>query len=128
MSTLVHGTNTAYTGSGGKRPRKGCRCARCREAHRVWTAERRATVKLPPPEHPAHGTRGGYDYYQCRCSRCVAASRAARRDYYQRNRDAVLARAHDRYLRKKTGGGAVVVETTFGTVSKATTGEGEKAE
>jgi hypothetical protein len=93
---IVHGTNTAYVGG---RTKKGCRCAECREAHRVHVANHRATVKLPPPGHPAHGTRNGFDYYACRCQACGLAHAAALREYYTRDLDRSRARGREKYRR-----------------------------
>ena len=60
------GTHNAYSHGG--------RCESCREAHRVYVAERRK--KALADGTLTHGKRGTFDA-GCRCEQCVNARRAA---------------------------------------------------
>jgi hypothetical protein len=52
---------------------------------------RRCRENGPPPSTP-HGTRSGYDSYQCRCCFCFMAKSLANRDYRRRRaREASLS-------------------------------------
>jgi hypothetical protein len=63
-----HGTTSNYT--------LGCRCGFCREAVRVYAAERAALrAKSSIPDHVRHGTRNTYVRWCCRCSDCREANR-----------------------------------------------------
>lgn len=54
----------------------GCRCDKCREAHRVRHAASRAALAARPRDQVPHGTSGGYDNWLCRCEKCTAAKKA----------------------------------------------------
>lgn len=65
---------------------KGCRCAPCTDAHRVYRnrlrAERRTT---PLPATVEHGKAATYGNWGCRCQPCRAAHAVVmRRDYERR--------------------------------------------
>lgn len=80
-----------------------CRCDEGREQHRLRIAERRAFWRTQPLPvgHAAHGTRRGYDHYQCRCQPCRSAKATDRRkgNYADYNR-ALLFRRNKSRLRK----------------------------
>jgi len=46
---------------------------------------------------PEHGTRTRYTRYRCKCELCVAAERAYKRDYRERNRARIRAYAREHY-------------------------------
>ena len=72
-----HGTNTGYG--------YGCRCDRCKEAHRLYGREiheRHKEELLNDPTDPRHGTTTGYSY-GCRCERCRAAVSKYAKAYYK---------------------------------------------
>jgi hypothetical protein len=75
-----HGTVTGYSNH-------DCRCASCREAWRVWSAQRRRRRGVPTwAEHVAalpkrkHGRRGTYAK-GCRCDECREAERLYMQKY-----------------------------------------------
>lgn len=61
-----HGTHSTYS--------RGCRCEGCREAHRIYTAQRRAVALAEGTL--SHGLRGTYDA-GCRCQKCRDAKHVA---------------------------------------------------
>lgn len=61
-----HGTDTGYV--------YGCRCDRCREAHRL----------SKPKSNINHGTQWAYEHYKCRCRKCVKAIRIVWRENKRR--------------------------------------------
>lgn len=61
-----HGTERGYSA--------GCRESCCREAHRIYSAEKKqARIARGIPDY-AHGTLNGYVNYDCRCDKCQIAS------------------------------------------------------
>lgn len=74
----AHGTRTRYVA--------GCRCDECREANRIYVADRRRRRGGAAAEYasrkarglaaddPRHGTRLGYNGWGCRCQPCRAAN------------------------------------------------------
>jgi len=71
----THGTAGTYG--------RGCRCAECREAWRVYSVARRAVraeLLRDDPTLVAHGRASTYDNWGCRCDECrVAGSEVVRR-------------------------------------------------
>lgn len=69
----------------------GCRCAQCREGHRISRAElvaaRRERLLADPTVRP-HGVANTYTNWGCRCEPCRAACRA---------REAAPDRRRDRF-------------------------------
>jgi hypothetical protein len=64
---------------------KGCRCADCREAHRLYFAKQRAKWAKDPSaaDRAGHGKPSTYKNYSCRCEPCTrehSAYLAAGRD------------------------------------------------
>jgi len=70
---------------------KGCRCADCRNAHRIDAAERRArwATTSAGADHAGHGKASTYRNYRCRCTACTAANSRANKDYRARLRQRV---------------------------------------
>jgi AraC-like DNA-binding protein len=70
---------------------RGCRCSACRRANAdsmdARIAERRG-VGLPTGD-PRHGTGVGYNYWGCRCDRCIEAHSARCLAYYHRRAKSV---------------------------------------
>jgi len=75
-----HGDHRTYT--------KGCRCADCREAHRVHMAARRAVWATDPSaaDRAGHGKKSTYRNYHCRCEPCTTANTADVTAYRARRR------------------------------------------
>jgi hypothetical protein len=67
---------------------KGCRCDDCREAHRVWCAERRAVWQQDPSsaDRAGHGKPSTYRNHACRCDACTKANTADVNAYRARRR------------------------------------------
>lgn len=65
----------------------GCRCDRCREAHREYSRERqhKRVKRGIGPGDPRHGSIRGYAQ-GCRCDRCREANTAYHREYRKRRR------------------------------------------
>lgn len=76
-----HGDHRTYA--------KGCRCDDCREAHRAWSAERRAAWKQDPSaaDRAGHGNPSTYKNLGCRCSRCSKANTAVVNAWRARRRE-----------------------------------------
>lgn len=57
---------------------RGCRCAVCVEAKRIYQAKlrERARAAVEVPDHVRHGSVATYVDYRCRCDACTAAKRA----------------------------------------------------
>jgi len=55
----------------------GCRCAVCREGHRIRQQTLREAARWKEIPESVHGTTNGYGYWDCRCELCRAAKRAA---------------------------------------------------
>jgi hypothetical protein len=78
---MTHGLASTYT--------KGCRCPRCREAHRRrhkrLRDERAARARADASVVP-HGTVGGYSNWDCRCDRCrhIWSLNLARQSYHRK--------------------------------------------
>lgn len=81
-----HGTPYAYS-------KRGCRCAACCEANRLYNKESRDRKANTPP--PSHGV-SGFVTYRCRCEVC----RGAYSLYQQRRLRANNARSQDQAFRK----------------------------
>ena len=68
----------------------GCRCATCREAKRVYMAERRAAAirntSTEPVPGVTHGTRFAFEERGCRCPECVRAQADPERRHRCRGR------------------------------------------
>lgn len=73
------GTRSAYA--------HGCRCYRCREAHREYHREQqhKRVKRGIGPEDPRHGSIRGYAQ-GCRCDWCRKANTAYHREYRKRRR------------------------------------------
>lgn len=80
-----HGDHRTYT--------KGCRCADCREAHRVHMVARRAALATDPAaaDRAGHGNKSTYRNYHCRCQPCTTANTADVTAYRARRRERALA-------------------------------------
>lgn len=87
-----HGDHRTYN--------KGCRCAACREAYRVYAAELRAKWKADPSsaDRAGHGKSTTYRNHACRCEECREANRIAINEY--------RAGRRRRKAMAETGGGA----------------------
>lgn len=72
---------------------KGCRCADCREAHRVRCAKQRAARAKNPAaaDRAGHGKASTYKNYKCRCTACSKANTARVVAYKARRRKRVAA-------------------------------------
>lgn len=62
---------------GASRYADGCRCAVCREGHRIHQQRLREAARWKEIPESVHGTTNGYGYWDCRCEFCRAAKRAA---------------------------------------------------
>lgn len=74
------------------RRRSSSRAAEPRQPSRKTITKPRAAALTPAefaanPEHPAHGTNGGYTNHRCRCERCKIAHAAQMRQYWAKRRD-----------------------------------------
>jgi hypothetical protein len=77
---MTHGCDSSYTN-------RGCRCAPCREAHRVTIAEQRrvrAELLARNPGLREHGDAGTYQNWGCRCTPCRLAIAVARQRWAAR--------------------------------------------
>jgi hypothetical protein len=72
---------------------KGCRCADCREAYRVYAASLRAKWRRDPSsaDRAGHGKSTTYRNHACRCEACREANRVATNEYRARRRERALA-------------------------------------
>lgn len=60
-----------------------------------WTAKAKAGQLFEytyEETRPVHGSPSGYNWYGCRCMKCIMAWRGYQRDYYARNKDRIAAR------------------------------------
>jgi hypothetical protein len=75
-AALLTGEPVSAAGHDGTHARysRGCRCQPCRDAHRVYTRERRKAALAEGAL--SHGVRNTYDA-GCRCDKCVGARRVA---------------------------------------------------
>lgn len=80
---VEHGSHNAYSNL-------GCRCPRCREAHRVYSRAKAHRLGYSKPlavfkaERAAavpHGTKHKYANHKCRCDKCRAWSRSDRQRF-----------------------------------------------
>lgn len=62
---------------GASRYADGCRCAVCREGHRIRQRAVREAARWKQIPASVHGTTHGYGYWDCRCDACRAAKQAA---------------------------------------------------
>lgn len=61
-------------------------CLTCRDLWRKRAQGKAKNTDLPE-ESPVHGTRNGYNAYECRCDRCREANASHLRDMYQKRRE-----------------------------------------
>ena len=112
---IPHGTYTSHN-------YYGCRCDECQAAYKRYmedTKDRRREyhkgLAQTPFEDVAHGTYYGYSKLGCRCPSCTEARREYSRQYYQDNREKVLARQSEYAARKRA-------ETAWGDIPHGTVG------